>query len=165
MSWRAATKALRAVGGGPAQRRDFWPPSKEGAAKGSALTRAGHLGMMTCANVGMRWFWTETKKGRDWCEGRIADPSQAPAPPIDRDAVLRRLAFGVDDAIAVVSKLTAKQRDVMVYVACGLTSREISKLMHISDCTVEVHRSALMRRLNCERATEVAVLAAKAGLV
>lgn len=165
MSWRTATKSLHALGGGPTQRREFWPPSKEGATKGSALNKARHMGMMTCANVGMRWYWTLTKHGRDWCEGRIADHCRNQAPPIDREAVLRRLAFGVDHAVSVVSKLTTRQRDVLVFVACGLTSREIGALLKITPKTAEAHRAGLMRRLGCERATEAAVLATKAGLV
>lgn len=165
MTWRTATKSLYAIGGGPAKRIEFWPPSASGAENSGALTRAGHLGMMTCANVKFSWLWTITPLGVGWCEGRIADPSLKLAPPIDREAVLRRLTLGMDEALSAVAQLTVKQRDVMTFVACGLTSREIGDLLKISQSTAEDHRAVLMRHLGCERATEVAVLAAKAGLV
>ena len=165
MTWQLATKALYDAGGGPIKRIDFWPPTITGQAKGSSLTKAARLGLMERCNKGFVWRWKLTDKGRDWCEGRLADPTAKPAPAIDRDAVLRSMTFGVDDAMAEVRKLTARQREVMVLVAKGMTSKETAAALRVDYKTVERHRLRIMSRLGVNRATEVAVLAAKAGLV
>ena len=165
MSWQAATRCLHAAGGGPAKSIDFWPPTAAGNSAGKSLTRAAHLGMMERHNKGYVWRWTLTEKGRDWCEGRIPEEPPKPPPAFDREAVLRRLALGVEQAIQDFERLTKKQREVAVYVAKGLTSKEIAAVMGLCRKTVERHRTSLMSRLGVERATEVAVMAAKAGVV
>ena len=165
MSWRAATKALHAAGGGPIKRMDFWPPTIQGQERGGSLTRAAQLGLMERRNKGFVWRWSLTPKGRDWCEGRIPDPTAKEVLTIDRDEVLRRMTFGVDDALAQVRKLTARQREVTVLVAKGLTSKETAEALRVDHKTVERHRLRIMSKLGVNRATEVAVLAAKAGLV
>lgn len=165
MSWRAATKALHAAGGGPLRRMDFWPPHVSGQARTSSLTRAANLGLMERRNKGYVWRWALTDKGRDWCDGRIPDPTTKTAPEIDREAILRRMTFGVDDALTQVRRLTTRQQEVLVFVAKGMTSREAAQAMGIEHATVEVHRRKIFSRLGITRATEMAVLAAKAGLV
>jgi DNA-binding CsgD family transcriptional regulator len=164
MTWQAATKALHAAGGGPLKRVEFWPQTIKGQDRGASLTRAAKLGLMERRNKGYVWRWTLTKLGHDWCEGMAPDPSVRPELRIDRDKVLQRVTAGVDAALADVRTLTLRQRDVLVYVAKGLTSKEIAKVMRVEKRTVEKHRMRLMRRLGLEKATEVAVLAAKAGL-
>lgn len=165
MSWRAATKALHAAGGGPLKRLDFWPPHISGQDKTSSLTRAAQLGLMERRNKGYVWRWVLTPKGRDWCEGRIPDPTAKVVPEIDREEVLRRMTCGVDDALSQVWRLTARQQEVLVYVAKGMTSKEVAKTMGVEHATVEQHRRRIFSRLGLTRATEMAVLAAKAGLV
>lgn len=165
MSWRAATKALYEAGGGPLRRMDFWPPHISGQARTSSMTRAANLGLMERCNKGYVWRWELTPKGRDWCEGRIPDPTAKVAPQIDREEVLRRMTFGVDDALSQVWRLTARQREVLVYVAKGMTSKEAAKALGLEHATVEMHRRKIFSRLGITRATEMAVLAAKAGLV
>ena len=165
MSWKVATKALYDAGGGPIKRIDFWPPTITGQDKGSSLTKAARLGLMERRNRGFVWRWNLTDKGRDWCEGRIADPTAKVVPAVDRDAVLRSMTFGVDDALAQVRKLTARQREVMVLVAKGMTSKETAVALRVDYKTIERHRLRMMSRLGVSRSTEVAVLAAKAGLV
>ena len=165
MSWKVATKALYDAGGGPIKRMDFWPPSIQGQDRGSSLTRAAQLGLMERRNKGFVWRWTLTQKGRDWCENRIPDPTGKPRLVIDRDEVLRRMTFGVDDALARVRKLTARQQEIMVLVANGLTSKEAAAALQIESKTVERHRLRVFSKLGVNRATELAVLAAKAGLV
>lgn len=165
MTWQAATQALKNAGGGPVGRVEFWPPSIDGEQRGRSLTRARTLGLMVGARKKYGWTWKLTERGEKWAAGELPDPRQKPAELIDRETLIRRLTFGVDDALQRVSRTTDRQREIMVYVASGLSSREIAELMNRAVKTVERHRARMMENLGCDKVAEVAVLAAKAGLV
>ena len=75
------------------------------------------------------------------------------------------MTFGVDDALTQVRRLTGRQQEVLVYVAKGMTSKEVAQALGLEHATVEMHRRKIFSRLGITRATEMAVLAAKAGLV
>jgi DNA-binding CsgD family transcriptional regulator len=82
---------------------------------------------------------------------RVASPSEsAPA-----DAGAAELA----------SRLTPKQREVLVLVAEGLSSREIGERLGVSERTVETHREQLMDRLDIRGVAALARFALSAGLL
>jgi len=61
--------------------------------------------------------------------------------------------------------LTEREREVLVLVARGRTTREIAELLHISPNTVDVHRTRLMRKLSLHSIAELSVFAAQHGLL
>ena len=83
--------------------------------------------------------------------------------------VVRKL-MGVQDGEtkitdAAYDALTPREQEVMTLVAEGLTTKEISEKLFISQKTVENHRSSIMRKLDLRSTIEVARYAAKLGLI
>ena len=66
---------------------------------------------------------------------------------------------------AAYDALTPREQEVMVLVAEGFSSSEISKKLFISVKTVENHRSSIMRKLDIHSVIEIARYAAKLGLI
>ena len=59
------------------------------------------------------------------------------------------------DRMTGVEPLTLREREVAGYVVKGFTSKEIGHALGISPRTVEVHRSAIMRKLDVGKAAEL----------
>ena len=83
--------------------------------------------------------------------------------------VVRKL-MGIQDGEtkitdAAYDALTPREQEVMTLVAEGLTTKEISEKLFISQKTVENHRSSIMRKLDLRSTIEVARYAAKLGLI
>ncbi|MBC7137382.1 MAG: PAS domain S-box protein [Defluviimonas sp.] len=59
------------------------------------------------------------------------------------------------DRMTGTEALTLREREVAGYVVKGFTSKEIGQALGISPRTVEVHRSAIMRKLGVGKAAEM----------
>ena len=57
--------------------------------------------------------------------------------------------------------LSAREREVMLLVAEGLSNEEIARRLEISDGTVKVHLHCIYEKLGIRNRTLLAVLAAK----
>jgi DNA-binding CsgD family transcriptional regulator len=68
-------------------------------------------------------------------------------------------------SIQAVQRLTGREREVLDLLAAGLTNIEISQKLYISSHTVAQHVAAMLKRTNCRRRTQLAVLAARAGIL
>jgi DNA-binding CsgD family transcriptional regulator len=68
-------------------------------------------------------------------------------------------------SIQAVRQLTGREREVLNLLAAGLTNLEISAQLYISTHTVAQHVAAMLKRTNCRRRTQLAVLAARAGIL
>lgn len=66
---------------------------------------------------------------------------------------------------AAFNTLTPREQEIMILVAEGLTTNQISERLYISPKTVENHRSSIMRKLNLRNTIEVARYAVKLGLI
>lgn len=64
-----------------------------------------------------------------------------------------------------LEKLTPREREVLIGIARGLTSKEIGSQFNISARTVETHRAALMRKLDVRSIALLTQLAIREGLV
>jgi DNA-binding NarL/FixJ family response regulator len=64
-----------------------------------------------------------------------------------------------------LSRLTAREREVLKLLAEGQAIREIAGLLFVSPKTVEKHKSNLMRKLGVHSVRELRPLAVQAGLV
>jgi DNA-binding NarL/FixJ family response regulator len=60
--------------------------------------------------------------------------------------------------------LTARELEVLALIGQGLTSKEIAKVLHRSEKTVENHRYSLSKKLEGASAVELADIALQAGL-
>ena len=72
--------------------------------------------------------------------GFVLDAFAGEAPPIDPE----------------VDELTARERDVLRFIARGYTYREAAKQLHISVKTVETHVSSVLRKLQLTNRHELA---------
>ena len=64
-----------------------------------------------------------------------------------------------------LEKLTPREREVLIGIARGLTSKEIGGEFNISARTVETHRASLMRKLELRSIALLTQLAIREGLV
>ena len=91
-------------------------------------------------------------------------------------ALLRQLICSMDLAIRQTPtpprqanrpaiRLTVRQRAVLQYIAQGMTDRQISLELHISQETVRYHKKNLYHLLNAENAVQMAVTALRLGLL
>lgn len=61
--------------------------------------------------------------------------------------------------------LTAREREILDYVACGLSNREIALKLCVSTSSVKSYVSNLLRKLGVTHRTEAVAVAAREGLL
>ena len=66
---------------------------------------------------------------------------------------------------AAYERLTDREREVLILIAQGKSSREIGAVLHISPNTVDVHRMRLMKKLNLHSVAELSAYAVKRKLI
>lgn len=69
------------------------------------------------------------------------------------------------EAARRAARLTPKQRETLILVAEGLSSRQIGRRLGVSERTVETHREQLMDRLEIRGVAALARFALSAGLL
>ena len=63
------------------------------------------------------------------------------------------------------SRLTAREIELLQYIAEGLSNREIAEELHISKNTVKYHMKNILQKANLQNRAEVAAFAVRKGLV
>lgn len=61
--------------------------------------------------------------------------------------------------------LTEREREILILVAQGHSTREIAEMLHISPNTVDVHRGHLMQKLELHNIAEISAYAVRRGLL
>lgn len=61
--------------------------------------------------------------------------------------------------------LTQRELEIINYIACGQTNKEIAEKLFISEKTVKNHVSSILRKMGLEDRTQVAIYAYKKGLI
>lgn len=64
-----------------------------------------------------------------------------------------------------VPRLSPREKDVASRIGRGHTVKEIAASLGISPKTVETHRQRIMEKLGCRKSTEIAVYAARKGML
>jgi len=67
-------------------------------------------------------------------------------------------------AVAIVKDLSKRQREVLQFIAKGLLNKQIAHELGLSERTVKMHRSILMKRLDVPSAADMVRLAVEAGM-
>lgn len=67
-------------------------------------------------------------------------------------------------AVAIVKDLSKRQREVLQFIAKGLLNKQIAHELDLSERTVKMHRSILMKRLDVPSAADMVRLAVEAGM-
>ncbi len=75
-------------------------------------------------------------------------------------ATSARLVEGLE-----AERLTARELDVLAFLAQGLRNREIAEELGLAEPTVKIHVNNLLRKLQVKDRTEAAVVALRRGLV
>ncbi len=78
---------------------------------------------------------------------------------IDLDAEQRRSAQSRARAVALFERLSRRERQVMRLMAAGRANKQIASELEISQKTVEVHRSHVMKKLQAQSIASVVRLA------
>jgi FixJ family two-component response regulator len=80
------------------------------------------------------------------------------------DAERRRAAAARAAVLARCAALTAREREIVPFVAGSESSKAIARRLGISHRTVELHRARIMRKLGARTVVELATLARAGGL-
>ena len=64
-----------------------------------------------------------------------------------------------------LTKLTKREREIMIHLALGLTCSEIGDELKLSRRTVENHKYNLLKKLGTQRVTDLTRIAMREGLI
>ncbi len=73
--------------------------------------------------------------------------------------------FSLENVTVALDRLSAREQEVLTYLAQAMSRRTIAKAMHISENTVANHTSKLMSKLRIHDRVELARFAIREGLV
>ncbi|MBN1206166.1 MAG: response regulator transcription factor [Myxococcaceae bacterium] len=86
---------------------------------------------------------------------RLVPPELFPSPMVLEDAQPSRGAL---------ARLTAREREVLGYIASGADNLKISVCLNITERTVKAHITSIYRKLDVENRTQMAMLACQLGV-
>jgi len=146
-----------------------------------------------CQTIGFRWFeamsdwrWAQALLSDGATRMRVAEPLRqahaialelAAAPLVEETVLLARLArIKLDepdgspprhddpDLPAALATLTSREREVLSHLVAGRTNSEIARDLSISDKTVSVHVTNVLRKTGTASRVEAASLARRLGM-
>ncbi|WIB65971.1 response regulator transcription factor (plasmid) [Curtobacterium sp. MCBD17_040] len=92
---------------------------------------------------------------------------QQSATPSEADTIelLRTTSPVADDRNALLDRLTAREQEVFLLVAKGLSNAQIAATLFLSDATVKTHVRAVLNKLGLRNRIQVVITAHERGLV
>ncbi len=85
---------------------------------------------------------------------RDQDMLDAVAIALERDAASRAERAGLDDLQGRYAELTAREKEIMGFVATGLMNKQIAFELGLSEITVKIHRANAMRKMGAKSVVE-----------
>src|SRR5438132_9769520 len=95
---------------------------------------------------------------------RDQDLLDAVASAIQRDQARRDDEKKIADVRARFSALTPREREIMALVASGLLSKQIAAQIGVTEITVKVHRSHLMKKMGARSVADLVRMAQALGI-
>ena len=95
---------------------------------------------------------------------RDQDLLDAVATAIQRDQKRREHENAIADLRAHFASLTPREREIMALVASGLMSKQIAAQIQLSEITVKVHRSHLMKKMEARSVADLVRMAEALGV-
>lgn len=95
---------------------------------------------------------------------RDQDLLDAVAAAIERDKKRRENEHAIADMRAHFVSLTAREREIMALVATGLMSKQIAAQINLSEITVKVHRSHIMKKMEARSVADLVRMAEALGV-
>jgi FixJ family two-component response regulator len=95
---------------------------------------------------------------------RDQDLLDAVASAIQRDQARRDDEKMTSDVRMRFSSLTPREREIMALVASGLLSKQIAAQIDVSEITVKVHRSHLMKKMGARSVADLVRMATMLGM-
>ncbi|MCA9247464.1 MAG: response regulator transcription factor [Planctomycetales bacterium] len=74
-------------------------------------------------------------------------------------------AATLPESLGDTARLTAREMEVLCHLARGMTVKQCAAELGLANSTVDNHKSRLMKKLGVHKATELAVIAVRAGLI
>jgi DNA-binding NarL/FixJ family response regulator len=89
------------------------------------------------------------------------------APSVTRRLIEQhvRATYPAPDMSRVLNELTARERDVLVLVAAGLSNAEIAARLHLGEATVRTHAGHIFAKTGSRDRAQAIVFAYRSGLV
>jgi non-specific serine/threonine protein kinase len=159
---------LELLAGAAASRKHFHTAARLfGAAE--ALREATGTGLDPSRSVAYARHLAEVRAGLTvaefaaaWAAGRRLRPDQAVAEAVQASG--HTASVSPTPTVVPSSGLTAREREVAVLLARGLTNKEIGRALVIADWTVNIHVSNILGKLGFSSRTQVAAWAVEHGL-
>jgi FixJ family two-component response regulator len=95
---------------------------------------------------------------------RDQDLLDAVTAAIQRDEKRREQEKRLADLKAHFSSLTSREREIMALVASGLMSKQIAAQVGLSEITVKVHRSHIMKKMEARSVADLVRMAEALGV-
>jgi FixJ family two-component response regulator len=80
---------------------------------------------------------------------------------LDRDRARRKEQRSVSGLLSRFDTLTPRERQVLNFVAAGLTNKQAAAKLGLSEITVKIHRGNLMRKMEAQSFAELVQMAQK----
>lgn len=111
------------------------------------------------------WFlWAGRRRPAEYAEASggaglaaATEPAEAPEPVVTEPAAPDPTAPG--PIPSETAPLSAREREILNYVASGMTNKEIATVLFLSEHTVKAHLHRILGKLNLENRTQAAAYA------